>query len=115
MGDDSTTSGAGRARRRMTVATLRNVLIAVPPVAVLVSWIAASIHAHGATGDTDLAWEPIVWPLMSALWTFPFAVGTVVPAVLLRRVPARPHAIVASSVVAALGVLPFVGAVSVVL
>jgi hypothetical protein len=112
MGDDTTNTGIGRPGRPK-VAALRNVLIAVPPVAVLVTWVAASVHAHGATGDTDQSWAPIVWPLMSALWTFPFAVGTVVLAVLLRRSPGRVAAIVASSVVAALGVLPFVGAVSV--
>lgn len=114
MGDDTTNIGIDRPAR-VTVAGLRNVLIAVPPIAVLLTWVAALVASREATGDTELSWAPLVWPLTSALWTFPFAVGTVVLAVMLRRTSGRPQAVVASSVFAAVGVLPFVLAVSVVL
>lgn len=97
------------------MAGLRNVLIAVPPVAVLTTWVAALVASCGSTGDTDLSRAPLMWPLTTALWTFPFAVGTVVLAVMLRRTSGHPQAVVASSVFAAIGVLPFVLAVSVVL
>ncbi|GAA0964853.1 hypothetical protein FFA01_25900 [Frigoribacterium faeni] len=91
---------------------MRESLIALPPLIEVVAVVAGLIVSIDAMGESAEAWAPLSWPFYATLGTFPLALGGIAASVLLRDLPARTAAIWIAAVSAAVGVLPFVAALS---